>query len=176
VIRTEKDSKEAKKILKCTIVGINKAESAAIINAFTYPQDTKSYILVGKHGNHNLGSTYVNKSLRTYLEAAGFQFVVNNVKTPRPKTEVAGLSVRIEPNGSSYVRGVIVNIVCCGDNKHELRDAVYNAEQKILDYMTKRNIPLARMCITQDTFCIAKYADVDTKFAGLKPYNIEDDK
>ena len=167
------DEPEHKMLLKFTIVGVNRAEKQAIIKAFTDPHPTNAYVSTGPHGTQNWGSTNLSKAMRLHLEGAGLKITTETTYTPEPKTKIAGMSVMVNANGT-YVGGVIVSIVCVGADKKELRDAMYKVESKMLGYMGRYDIPLARMCISQDMFCVIKYTDDKTKYADLIPVNGKD--
>lgn len=166
-IQPDESETDLKRVITFTVIGINKAESDASMNAFTTKSKVKVFEGIQKNGEVMKFKVYLDKSTVIYLESAGIQIIVHRVNKPTGKTRINGLSVNIHPSSRSFANGLKIHTVVVGTDQKNLRENIRAAERKILAHMRRYHIPAARMCITEDTMCIIKYTDDKTALADL---------
>lgn len=132
-----------------------KITTSKVIPLATELIEKKKAILKGKTGFTELKPHIVTKDLKKFLESEGMTLEYASVESRRGKVEIAGVKVKVIPVAHThYDAGVFIRVP-------EKDSTSYDNTNKVLEYLTKRGINVAKECIfvdehTEEGACLFK--------------------
>lgn len=132
-----------------------KITTSRVIPLATESVTKKKAILKGKTGFTELKPHTINRELKKFLESEGMSLEYADVESRRGKVEIAGVKVKVMPVAHThYDGGVFIRVP-------ENDSLSYTNTNKVLEYLTKHGINVAKECVfvdehTEEGACLFK--------------------
>lgn len=132
-----------------------KITTSKVIPLATELVEKKKAILKGKSGFTELKPHTINKELKKFLESEGLTLEYASVESRRGRVEIAGVKVKVMPVAHThYDGGVFIRVP-------ETSSTSYENTNKVLEFLTKHGINVAKECIfvdehTEEGACLFK--------------------
>lgn len=129
--------------------------TSKVIPLATETTEKKKAILKGKTGFTELKPHVITKDLKRFLESEGLTLEYTTVESRRGRVELAGVKVKVMPVAHThYDGGVFIRIP-------ESDSTSYKNTNKVLEYLIKNGINVAKECIfvdehTEEGACLFK--------------------